>query len=357
MNWRATGAIARKDIVDAVKNRYILISLVLPLALSVFLQLVFSTPREGAMRIAVYDPTGSRLVTGLESLPQVEVREVDSGEAVITEVEKDAVGGIVLPLNFDAAMDAGERPELTVYVDRFGGGGGIAAFERLVERQVWAMAGQAMPARIVWADAGVPTGLRAEGGIRLDLYLMTMFLVLALAITGALVVPLLLVEEKEKHTLDFLLVSPASTTDVVTGKVVTGLLYSLLMAGILITLNQGWMGDWPLVLLAVVLGALFTAASGLLMGSICRTTMQVNTWSSISMLILMAPSWLAVLTIPPALDVALHLIPTRSLVDVIEVALAGEASLAQVWGDLSILVGGVFVAFVAVVWVLRRQEG
>lgn len=357
MNWRVILVVARKDIVDAVKNLYILFGLVLPIGLSLLLRLIFTGPDDlGTLTVAVYDPTGSRLVTELRALPQVHLLEVDSAQQLTAEVERNAVGGLALPVNLDAAVDAGEQPEITVYLNRRRGGGGMAAFQRLVEQQVWAMREQTIPARIVWADVAAPAGLQAESAFRLDLYLMTMFLVMALAMTGAFVVPLLLVEEKEKHTLEFLLVSPAGPAEVVAGKALTGLVYSLLIAGILVTLNQGWVGDWSVALLAVLLGALFMVAVGLLMGSAFRTTMQVNTWSSIVMLVLMVPSWLTVLQMPTALEAAVRLIPTHYLVEVLKLALAGEASLVRVWDDLALLLGSVVFAFAAVVWVLRRED-
>ncbi|NOR82895.1 MAG: ABC transporter permease [Ardenticatenales bacterium] len=357
MNWRVILIVARKDIIDAVKNLYILFGLVLPIGMSLLLRLMFAGPDDpGTLTVVVYDPTGSRLVTELRALPQVHLLEVDSAQQLTAEVEKNAVGGLALPVNLDAAVDAGEQAEITVYLNHRRGGGGIAAFQRLVEQQVWAMTGQAMPAHIVWADVTAPPGLQAESAFRMDLFLLTMFLVMALAMTGAFVVPLLLVEEKEKHTLEFLLISPAGPAEVVAGKALTGLVYSLLIAGILIALNQGWVGDWPVTLLALLLGALFMVAVGLLMGSVCRTTMHVNTWSSIVMLVLMAPSWLIALQMPTALETALRLIPTHYLVKVLKLALTGDASLVQVWGDLALLLGSVVLAFAAVVWALRRED-
>jgi len=357
MNWRVILVIARKDIADAVKNRYILVSLVLPIVLSLLLRLLFAAPEDpGTLTMAVYDPTGSRLVTELRALPQVHLLEVDSTQQLMAEVEQDAVGGLALPADLDAAVDAGEQPEITVYVNHQRGGGEIAALQGLVEQQVWAMTRQAMPARVVWVDAAAPPGSQVESAFRLDLYLMTMFLVMALAMTGAFIVPLLLVEEKEKHTLEFLLITPTGPAEVVAGKALTGMVYSLLIAGILITLNQGWVGDWPVTFLAVLLGALFMVAAGLLMGSIFQTTMQVNTWSSLVTLVLMAPSWLIALQVPTALEMALRLVPTHYLVRVLKLALTGDASLAAVWGDLALLLGSVALAFAAVVWILRRED-
>ena len=53
-----------------------------------------------------------------------------------------------------------------------------------------------------------------------------------------MVVPLLLVEEKEKRTLDFLLASPASLKEIVAGKALTGVAYTVLIAGLLLFVNR-----------------------------------------------------------------------------------------------------------------------
>ena len=70
----------------------------------------------------------------------------------------------------------------------------------------------------------------------------------------------------------------------------------------------------------------------------------------------MAPSWLIALRVPTALETVLRLVPTHSLVRVLKLALAGDASLAAVWGDLALLLGCVVLAFAAVVWILRRED-
>ncbi len=196
----------------------------------------------------------------------------------------------------------------------------------------------------------------STGGFRIDQYLLILLLVMALAMTGAFVVPLLLVEEKEKHTLDALLISPAGPAEVAAGKALTGMVYSLLITGILLTMNNGWEGDWPVTVLVVILGGLFMVAVGLLMGAVFRTTPQVNTWSTVVMLGLMVPSWFGATGLFPGWERYFHLVPTNFMVKVLRLSLAGEASLPQVWGDLALLLASVLLVFAAVVWVLRRQE-
>ena len=101
--------------------------------------------------------------------------------------------------------------------------------------------------------------------------------------------PLLLVEEKEKRTLDFLLTSPASLTEIIAGKALTGVVYSVLFAGILLAVNYKLVGNWPLTLLTILVGILFVVAVGLFMGALFENTMQVNTWAGLALFVLLAP--------------------------------------------------------------------
>jgi ABC-2 type transport system permease protein len=357
MKWRVVRAIARKDILDGIKNLYVLFSLLLPVGLSLLFRLVFpGMERMDTLAIAVYDPGGSRLVTGLRESPQVQLIEAASTQQVEDEVESKAVGGIVVPEGFDAAVTASEHPTLTVYLNGRRGGGELAAFQRLVEQQVWALVDDEFPANITWTDVGAPPGMRSQGEFNFGRYMLIVTLVMALSMNGALVVPLLVVEEKEKHTLQALLLSPARPAEVAAGKALTGLVYSLLGAALLIVLNRGWVGDWPVTALVALLGSLFTVTAGLLLGSLFRTSMQVNTWATLVAMALMAPSWVGMIPSPAFIQTACRFLPTYYLTHGLTLSFAGEASPARVGLDLAVLAGSTLVAFAAVAWTLRREE-
>ncbi len=356
MNWRIVAAIARKDIVDAVKNLYVLFSLVLPIGVLLLFGLMFPDADEvGTMTVAVYDQGDSRLVSGLQAVPGVQVLVVDSEEELLAETRNKVVAGLVLPTGLDAAVQAGQQPEVTVYLNLRRGGGERAALQRVVEQQTWALTGQAEPVRLAWETAGSAAGSGDAPEFQIDRYLLIVIVVMGLAMTGAFVVPTLLVEEKEKHTLAALLLSPARPVEVVMGKALTGLFYSLLLAGLLLVLDRGWVGNWPVTLAAVVLGAFFAVSVGLLMGGLFRTTNQVNTWSTVAVIAIMAPTWTTLIGGTPAMEAVLRLIPTYYLGHALQLSLAGQATLAGVWRDLVILAGGTALLLAAVVWTLRRE--
>ena len=105
-----------------------------------------------------------------------------------------------------------------------------------------------------------------------------------------------------------------------------------------------------------MLGSLFVVGVGLLMGGVFRNTNQVNTWSSVVMLALMAPGWVGTLSPNPVVDQVLQAVPTYYLAWVLGLALAGEAAPGRVAVDLAVLAGSALVLLGLVVWSLRRVK-
>ena len=119
-----------------------------------------------------------------------------------------------------------------------------SALRQILEASLRALAAQSPPARLVLADV-TASGPEQEAPPTFDLaaYYLILLLVMGLTMVGVFVVPTILVEEKEKHTLQAITVSPASYVDVVVGKALVGLFYALLTALILLLLNKGRFPD------------------------------------------------------------------------------------------------------------------
>ena len=355
MNSRVVAAIARKDIIDAIRNRYLLAALLTPLFVAVLLRvLVPGVNGRSVLTVVVHDPGNSRLLSALRAVPQIGVIEIGSADATAGEVEKrEATGGLVVPANFDADIDAGAQPELKIYLNNKKNTFELAGFRRVLEQMILSFSKHPPPANLVWIDLAKEP-LKTSRGLDLSQMLLPLLLILSFAMIGAMVVPLLLVEEREKRTLDFLLTSPASLSDILAGKALTGVGYSVLIAGILLATNQKFVGNWPMTLLASLLGLLFVVAVGIVMGSLLKNTMQLNTWAGTVILILIAPS-LPTPGLPAILETAISLIPTYHLAEALKDSLAGAHS-SRTWGQLAVVSACTLIAFFAAIWGLRRQQ-
>jgi ABC-2 type transport system permease protein len=356
MNFGVIAAITRKDLIDAIRNRYLLTALITPLFVALLFRLLLPNINDSSiLKIVVHDSGNSAMIAELRKIPQIGVIDVPSAEATESEVKnRKAIGGLVVPANFDADATAGKQPQLTVYVNNKKSVFEQAAFRRLLDQQVRAVVKQPEPARLVWVDVDKDTSEQSRRGVALDQMLLPLLLILTLGMIGAMVVPLLLVEEKEKRTLDFLLSSPASLKEIVAGKALTGVAYTLLIAGLLLFLNRQSVGNWFLMGVSILLGMVFVVAVGLVLGSLLTNTMQVNTWAGTVLIVLMAPSFPS-FGLPGAVDTAMRFVPTYYLTKALELSMAGNAT-SRIWGHLAVVLACTVIAFIAAVWALRRRH-
>lgn len=355
MNLGIVSAISRKDLVDAIRHRYLLTALVTPLFVAILFRVLLPNVNAGELfTMVVHDAGASVLVSELRNTKQITVVDASSADALASEMQQHrAIGGLAVPQNFDADLVAGKQPQLTVYVNHERSVFEQAAFRRLLDQMVRAVAKQPEPAKLVWVEvAKKPADDIARGS--LDQMMLPLLLILALAMTGAFVVPLLIVEEKEKYTLDFLLSSPASLTEIIAGKAVTGAVYTLLIAGVLLAINRHFIQSWSLTVLTIVLGLLFVVGVGLVLGSVLHNTMQVNTWASFVLIVLLAPSFPA-LGITAWFEKAMRVIPTYYLTEALKLSLAGTVT-AQLWIYLAVLSVCTLIVFFAAAWALRRRS-
>jgi len=356
MNVHLTLAIMRKDVADAIKNQFIFAFLAMPVVIALIFKLIFPADSQ-KLTVVAYDPDHSRLVAALQEMPNIRLLEVDSDSQLMESVRVNkAVGGLAISPGFDASVVAKKQPELTAYLNHRQAEVKRRTFQRLMQQQVAALTPP--PASITWVDVDAPLESQAQAhSFLVENFILVLILVLPVVAIGMMMIPLLLVEEKEKHTLSFLLVSPASTTDIVVGKALIGLMYNLAITGIVIGFNHGWKGNWEITFLALFLGSLFTVPVGLLLGALFNNAIQLNTWGTVPIMLLLLPSFVPMgQALSPVLRTILRLIPTYYLVDTLNLSLANRASIAQVWSNLAILLGSTIVVFAAAVWVLRRER-
>jgi ABC-type Na+ efflux pump permease subunit len=152
-------------------------------------------------------------------------------------------------------------------------------------------------------------------------------------------------------------VSPATYADVVVGKGLVGIFYALLVAVILMLLNDGFGGFVVVTILSVLLGSIFLVQVGLLMGAAFKTINQVNSWCTIVMLVLMLPGMLGDFLPPPEpIPTLMKLIPTTYMVEAMNQGMSNSVTLSSAAINLGMLAVTSLAAFVAVIWFLRRER-
>ncbi len=172
-----------------------------------------------------------------------------------------------------------------------------------------------------------------------------------------MVVPHLMLEEKRTKTLDALLVSPASTGQVVMGKALAGLFYVGLTGGLSFALNWAYVTDWGLALVAFLVTVLFAIGSGLALGSFLPSSQQLNLWGWVFNIFLLVP---ALIALNPLLAKGLRAVfswlPTTALAKMFQFSFSTGVTPAQIWINLAIALGWTGLVFAAVVWKVRQSD-
>ena len=361
MRLRNVATIAVKDLVDALKNFRLLGVVLMPIALSIVFGLLYRDAPSGSS-IVVYDPGGSQIVTSIGTIDGWSLRVVDSEADVERAVtEQEALAGLVLPADFDARLAAGDRPPLKLVLN----GAQERRFNarRLVIDLVISQSSQPLPVDLTETtvnqpQAGgesAPTPASALQGLSIQGWFLVTWSVMSIAMVGMYMVPTLLVEEKERKTLDAMMVAPVSYADLIAGKALVGLVYALLSVGLIFLLNAPEQVHTVGGLILIgVLSALFATLIGLWLGGMFSNTQSLNTWGSLPMLAFLAPVILA--PVPSSsLWSVLQVFPPTHTVEGVARALSGE-SLDRVWVNVLMLAASCALAG-ALVWTsLRRRE-
>lgn len=260
--------------------------------------------------------------------------------------------GLVIPAGFDRALAAGQPPALEGYTLYWVGPEDAEALRTLVEEEILALVGQ--PVRIRVEGNRVYPGVDSTGSA----FLTAFALIYVTTMVGLTLVPHLMIEEKQNKTLDVLLISPASAGQIVVGKALTGLFYTLVSVGVVFVFNLKFVVNWPLALLATLCGAALGVALGLLLGSTIEAKQQLSLWAWVLIIPLLLPVFLSMMAplLPQAVVSIIDWIPTVALSRVFRLSFSDVAPLAQVGPELALVAACGLLASAAVVWVTRRSD-
>ena len=352
-------AIFRKDVVDAIRDSRVLVSLLTPIILAVLYNSIFPEERLFEAKVAYAGPETSALVQTLKdragqtvSLKLQHVGTAADARRVVENEEADAA--FVLPPDVDDAVRQGRRPTITLI--QSGDGASANFVSASLEAGLRSLAGQAAVATVAVerVQAGsTESGVLGVLGARRYFVLATV--VMMLGMIAVLAVPIVLTEEAEKKTLDALLLV-ANYREVIIAKALVGVAYSAAAVAIMLGLTRLQPVDIPTFVAGSGLLAVALIGLGLLLGGLFKTAGQVYTWSSVLLLPIIGPAFVAGLPVPDALDVALRAFPTLQGMRIMTNGLAGKPLFGDLWISYAVLLAWVLVAYGALAWRLSRRE-
>lgn len=193
------------------------------------------------------------------------------------------------------------------------------------------------PARLPRVENEVRVAYNFAGDDRWTTAISKLFTMMTFAC--ALLPAAAMVREKEHGTLEQLLVSPLTPLEILTPKVVSMVLVSVVGAAVAVLCVLGWgldvpcRGSLPLFLLLTAVYAFTNAGLGVLVGTFARTTAQVGL---ILLLILMpivqlSGTWTAIESTPAWLQHAIQLSPLYHYIEIGKGILFKGVGLEVLW--------------------------
>jgi len=285
MNVKRVSTLLGKEFLHGSKNYIFIMAIVMPFAITLVVSLVFGTLFAEKPRLGILDEGHSQLVAMFQELDSVITKEYATTSEIKQATESGAVDmGIVLPDGFDNAVIRGE----TVTIEAYIWGESLAKHRTIlpvtIADQVRQVGGQEVPVEIESVTLGdevsIPWGDR-----------LLPFLVLMAVFLGGLMVPATsLINEKEKKTLEALIITPTTIGDVFVAKGLVGVILSLFVGVAILVLNQAF-GAQPLLLVMVLLlGAIMAVEFGLIAGALLKDFSTLFTIWKTGGIVLFAPA-------------------------------------------------------------------
>jgi len=337
-----------KDLRLGPRSPVFLWVLVLPLLITLVLQVAFGDLLDPRPRLGIVDEGESAVAAAARQASGIEVAPLGSAEALKAKVEADDLdAGLVLPAGFDAALGAGERPALELYLS-----GRSSAADRLVLTAttldlIRRAAGGAPPLEVEMVALG-------EEALPITVRLVPLIAMYALLVAGVFLPSFSLADERERRTLNAVVVTPVRLGEVVAAKGSLGFLLAVPMAVVTLWINQALTGQ-PLALLVVlvVAGALLVEL-GLVYGTVAGNVTAVFTLIKGTGFLLLAPT--VFYLFPDWPQWIARLFPTYWVINPVYEVTIERAGLGDVWAELVVALGvGALLGLVVAATTRRLQ--
>jgi ABC-2 type transport system permease protein len=349
MNQSCIKAITRKDAVQAVRNRLVLLALLSGILFSAVYYVLPSTVDE-TYTLAMYgDPRMMEDISELEE-EGMEVGFFSSEEEIKDAIRKgDYMVGIVYPEDFMSQLRSGQKPHITLYFKSDQPESMRTSIEYLIQFSIEYLVTGEEPLifeeEIMGEDmAGKHIPLREQS--------VAMYLCFAL-IMEMWTISTLIVEESAAGTLRAILITPASPSDIITAKGLVGISYALIVALAILFLTWSIRGNVPVLMLGILLGGIMAVSLGLFLGSLTKNIVGSYVYAGVPMLILLIPALL--IFVPDISLSVVKVIPTYYMVNAFNQILNHGAGLAEVWKDFLVIAVCDVIFFTLGIYALRRQ--
>ncbi|TVQ25416.1 MAG: ABC transporter permease [Spirochaetaceae bacterium] len=343
MRVRSVICILKKDLSVGPRSPIVLFAIVLPVMLTLILQLVFGTLFESPPDFGYVDRGASDVIVELRASESVQLHRFESEDELRDVVRSGRLdAGLILPADFDDEIRAGSRPPLQLY---------ISGESYAVNRLIVTVSSIDAIRSISGAESPVSTeviNLGSDEDISLATRFVPVIAMYAFLIAGMFVPAASLVDERERGTLTAVTVTPASLGDVLAAKLIFGMLLTIVMTLITLWMNNALGTNPTAMILVIVLTSVFWGQLGIIVGLLAGNSQALFAIVKASGALLMAP--VIFYLFPDWPQWIASLFPTYWAIDPLWQIMANDAGFPDVIGSVAIVLGmSVILAFSIVV--------
>lgn len=355
MNRGVIAALLRKDLVAFSRDRFYVFITVLGLVAFVATFWLLPSSVDETIRLGVHQSGLDRLMGSVFETESeaLSITSFGSRGELAEAVESGSdgiVAGISFPPDFgDSVGEGGGVVELMVPADvppEY-----LPLMEGLASQVAYVVGGTEPPLDLATQTVVLGTD-RAGDQVPLQEQMRPLLAFFVLMMETFALASLVSVEV-QLRTVTAVLVTPARPRDFIAAKGILGTLLALSEVLLLMALIRGFVGDVPVLLVALILGAVLVTGIGLLAGASGRDFIGVMFLSLALMIPLMIPAFGALF--PGTAATWIRVLPTYGLVQ----AIVGVTTRAESWADLGPALLGLGVWCVALLAlgtaVLRRR--
>ncbi len=349
MNLRRTWYVFAREVRLSPRSPLVFFAIAMPLIMTFLISSVFGSLFDGNPRLGIVDAGTSEVTAAALQLDGVDAVVVSDAETLTARVEaNDFDAGLVIPASFDSDLAAGNQPDLAFYVS-----GSSLASNRIILSittidLVRDVSGAEPPVTVIVTPVGdedfVPIG---------DRLLPTM--VFYAVMIAALFLPAAsLVDEREKRTLDAVLVTPTRMSEVLLGKGAFAVILAVLMGLATLALNNAFAGQFLAMALILFVGSVMMSLVGMALGLWARDITTMYTAVKAGGIFIFLP---VIFVLFPGLPQWIpKLIPTYYFLQPIYDIAVGGQSFGDVLPELLIAVAFCLLLVPFVMWVARWSE-
>jgi len=360
--------VARKETRQILRDRRTLVLLlVMPIVLTYLFGKALETGELRQIPSVILNQDGSpesnAIVTAFSTYDEVQIQaEVSTLQEAQERLAQGKIkAAIIIPRGFMKQIVAGEEAQLQLLLDGTDNNSapiveGVA--QRVIQRYNAERAVKGLWARGMRPDRGrrliqpvfVQTEIRYNPGLRYLSYVMPGVIGLTLQLLTVMLMAVSITRERERGTLDQLMASPITRSELILGKLLPYLGISLLNVVTILFVADRWFNvpvreRLPLLLALCALFVLTSLATGLLISAVSGSQFQAIQIAVFYILpvFMLSGAYAPIEAIPEAIRPISYLFPLMYFCRAVRAVTLRGASLFLVWKDLAILGGFVLI--------------